>query len=84
MPDIGEMRLHLLVMGIDFAPLGTPHPQRLNRTDHNATMIADIVRSNMREIRNIEHPHPTIKSIIQHLPIRMTSGLQCLNPFAGE
>ena len=78
-PHIGKMRLHLLIVGINFAPLSAPHPQRLNRTDHNTAMIADVMRSDMRELRNIKHPNPTIKSLIQHLPIRMARGLQRLN-----
>ena len=74
--DSGEVWFHLLVMGVDLAAFGVRHPQRLNGADHNATVIAQVVRPNVGEVGNIEYAHPTVKVFIQDLPIRVASVLQ--------
>jgi hypothetical protein len=65
------MRLHVLVVGIDLAAFGVVHPQRLDRADDNARVIADIVRTDRREVGDIEHPHQALELRIERPAIRM-------------
>ena len=80
-PDAGEVRFHLLVVGVHFAPFGALHPQRLNGADHNAAVVAQVVRPEVGEVGDVERAHPAVKSVVQRLPISMAGifqGFDCL------
>jgi hypothetical protein len=73
-----EVRLHVLVVGIDLAALGVRDAQRLDRAHDDAAMVADVVRADMREVRDVEHAHPAVEGLVQRLPIGVAGVLQRL------
>ena len=80
----GEVRLHLLIVGVYLAPLGALDAQRLNGADHQAAAIPQVVRPDVGEVRNVEHPHPAVKRRVQYLPVRMTRVLQRLDRLPAD
>ena len=75
----GEVRFHVLVVGIDLAAFGVRHAQGLDRPDDDAATIPQVVRAYMDEVRDIKNSDPSVERVVQHLPIGMLGVLQGLD-----
>ena len=77
--DGGEVWLQVLVVGVDLAALGALDPQRLDGADHDAAVVAEIVRPDMGEVRDVEYAHPAGEVFVQRLPVGMAGVLERLD-----
>ena len=77
--DAGEVRFEVLVVGVDLAPLGVRDPKGLDGADHDAAMVAEIVRPDMGEVRDVEYPHPPGERCVQGLPVGVAGALERLD-----
>lgn len=82
--EAGEMRLHVLVMGIDLAALGVGNAQRLNGADDDAKLVADVVRAQLGEVGNVENTDAAAKSFVQGAAIGVAGILQRLHRLAAD
>ncbi len=58
-------------MRVDFAAFSVVHPQRLDRADDGARIIADILWPDRREVGDVEDPHPALELLIERLAVGM-------------
>ena len=72
-----EMRLEGLLVGIDVAPRGVVHPQRLQRADDHQRARADVLRADLVAVGDVEHAHAIDAEMrLQRLAVGVTGGLQ--------
>jgi hypothetical protein len=74
-----EMRLHVLIMRIDLAAFRVRHPQGLNRADDDAGVVANVMRTDDRKIRDVEDAHASIEHLVQRPAVRVPRVLQRLD-----
>ena len=72
-----EMRLEGLLVGIDVAPRGVVHPQRLQRADDHQRARADVLRADLVAVGDVEHAHAIDAEMrLQRLAVGVAGGLQ--------
>ena len=82
--DRGEVRLQVLVVGVDLAALGALDPQGLDGADHDAATVAEVVRAELGKVGDVEHPHPAREGFVQRLPVRMAGVLERLDRLGAD
>ena len=72
-----EMRLEGLLVGIDVAPRGVVHPQRLQRADDHQRARADVLRADLVAVGDVEHAHAIHAEMrLQRLAVGVAGRLQ--------
>ena len=72
-----EMRLEGLLVGIDVAPRGVVHPQRLQRADDHQRARADVLRADLVAVGDVEHAHAIDAEMrLQRLAVGVAGRLQ--------
>ena len=82
--DGREVRLQVLVVGIDLAALGAPHSQGLDGAGDDAAVVAEIVGTDVREVRDVDDPYPPGERLVQRLPVGMAGVLERLDGLPAD
>ena len=72
------------MVGIHLAAFGIGHAQGLDGADHEAAMVAQILRADVGEVRDVEHAHPPAERFVERLPIRMPGLLERLRGLPAD
>ena len=74
-----EVRLQVLMVRVDPAPLRALGAQSLDGADNQAAVAAEVMGADVREVGNVEDPDTPLKGVVQRLPVGMGRILQRLN-----
>ena len=80
----GEMRLQVLVVGIDLAAFGVLDAQGLDGADDDAATAADVVRAQLREVGDVEHAGPPVERRVERAPVGVAGVLERLRRLAAD
>ena len=80
----GEMRLHVLVVGVHLAAFGALHPQGLDGADDDAAGVAQVLRAEAGEVRDVEHPRPSGEGVVEGPPVGVVRILQRLRRLPAD
>ena len=80
----GEMRLHVLVVGVHLAAFGALHPQGLDGADDDAAGVAQVLRAEAGEVRDVEHAHLSGEGVVQGPPVGVAGILQRLRRLPAD
>ena len=75
--DADEMRLQILVVGIDLAAFGAVDAQGLQRADHNDDFILQVLRAELGEVGDVNHQQLPAKDCFERQAVRMAGLLEC-------
>ena len=79
-----EQRFQLLMMRIDFPPVGALDAQRLERADDDAAMARQIVRPDPREIADVVNPDAPAEPVVKRRAIGVARIVQRIDRLGAD